>query len=162
MLELFINLDATEEQLDYPILYASAKEGWASESKDAKSDSIYPLLDKIVSFVPPPAGNRSDPFSMLITQVESDPYVGKCYLGKIQSGTLKVGDKVTALDGDKKVTSEGKCQKIFLRQGLKQSTINEAGAGDIVSIAGIENAMVNQTICDPVVQEPLPVRIVFH
>lgn len=160
MLELFINLDATEEQLDYPILYASAKEGWASESLDEKSDSIYPLLDKIGSFVPAPGGNRADPFSMLITQVESDPYVGKCYLGKIQSGTLKIGDKIKAMDGDRKLTSEGKCQKIFLRQGLKQISINEAGAGDIVSIAGIENAMVNQTICDPVVTDPLPVSII--
>lgn len=138
-------------------MYASAKQGWASESLDKKTDSISPLLDKILSFVPAPKGNRSDPFSMLITQVESDPYVGKCYLGKIQSGTLKVGDKVKAIDGDRKQISEGKCQKIFLRQGLKQISINEAGAGDIVSIAGLENAMVNQTICDPIVEEPLPV-----
>lgn len=141
-------------------MYASAKEGWASESLEKKSDSIYPLLEKIGSFVPPPGGNRTDPFSMLITQVESDPYVGKCYLGKIQSGTLKVGDKIKAIDGDKKVTSEGKCQKIFLRQGLRQISINEAGAGDIISIAGIENAMVNQTICEPIVNDPLPVSII--
>ena len=160
MLELFVNLDASDEQLDYPVLYASAKEGWASESPTEKSESIYPLLDKIISFVPPPNGNRNDPFSMLITQVENDPYVGKCYMGKIQSGTLKIGDKIKAIDGNRKLIGEGKCQRIFLRQGLKQIAIEEAGAGDIVSVAGIEGAMINQTMCDPVVENPLPVSII--
>jgi GTP-binding protein len=93
--------------------------------------------------------------------MENDPYVGKCYLGKIQSGVLRVGDKIKALDGDGNVTCEGKCTKILLRKGLDRTSVSEAGAGDIISIAGLDQALVNHTLCAPEVSEPLPVIFSF-
>ncbi|KAJ3189324.1 hypothetical protein HDU85_002952 [Gaertneriomyces sp. JEL0708] len=156
LLELFISLDATEEQLEYPILYASAKDGWATTELNGPRDSFLPLLDNIIRQVPAPTVNREAPFSMLVTQLESDPYVGKCYMGKIQSGVLRVGDKIRSLDTEGKVVVEGRCTKIFIRRGLEQIPVEVAGAGDIVTIAGIEGAYVNHTICDPAVTESLP------
>ncbi|KAI9105545.1 P-loop containing nucleoside triphosphate hydrolase protein [Phlyctochytrium arcticum] len=156
LLDLFIGLDASDAQLEYPILYASAKDGWASDSLDGTRQSMLPLLDQIVKHVPPPAVNRDDKFSMLVTQIESDPYVGKCYLGKIYSGTLRVGDNIKSLDTDGKSVVEGRCTKILIRQGLKQVSVDVAGAGDIISVAGLDGAYVNHTICDLSLGEPLP------
>ncbi|KAJ3023763.1 hypothetical protein HKX48_001291 [Thoreauomyces humboldtii] len=156
LLELFIGLDANDRQLDYPILYASAKDGWATTALDGSRDSILPLLDQILEHVPPPAVDRTTPFSMLVTQIESDPYVGKCYMGKIQSGILRVGDKIKSLNTEGKVAVEGRVTKILLRAGLEQVPTEIAGAGDIVSVAGIDGAYVNHTICDSAVTQPLP------
>nr|KAJ3420756.1 hypothetical protein HK105_005288 [Polyrhizophydium stewartii] len=156
ILELFINLDASEAQLEYPIVYASAKEGWATMSLDEKSDSILPLLDKIVAELPSPKVDRTAPFSLLVTQIEDDAYVGKCYLGKVQSGVIRVGDTIKSLDTDGKLVAEGKCSKIIQRSGLEQVAIDEAAAGDIVSLAGLENTRVNHTICAAGVTKALP------
>ncbi|KND01004.1 GTP-binding protein TypA/BipA [Spizellomyces punctatus DAOM BR117] len=156
LLELFIGLDANETQLEYPILYASAKDGWATRELNGKRDNVLPLLEEIVNHVPAPSVDRSAPFSMLVTQIESDPYVGKCYMGKIQSGTLRVGDKIKSLNTDGKIAVEGRCTRIFLRQGLQQVATEVAAAGDIVSVAGIDGAYVNHTICDTAVSNPLP------
>ncbi|KAI8823463.1 P-loop containing nucleoside triphosphate hydrolase protein [Fimicolochytrium jonesii] len=156
LLELFIGMDATDEQLDYPIIYASAKDGWATTEVDGSRDNILPLLDQILEKVPPPSVDRTAPFSMLVTQIESDPYVGKCYMGKVQSGTIRVGDKIKSLNTEGKVAVEGKVTKLLLRQGLEQVPTEVAGAGDIVSVAGIDGAYVNHTICEHVVDTPLP------
>lgn len=155
ILELFINLNASDMQLDYKTLYASAKDGWAVENAEDvqriidgkyKSD-MKCVLDMILGEVPPPDFDRTRPFSMLVTQLESDPYVGKCYLGRIASGTIKVGDKIRALNSDGVETGEGKVVKLFARDGLERVAINEAGAGDIISIAGLSAATVNSTLC---------------
>ncbi|KAI8590712.1 P-loop containing nucleoside triphosphate hydrolase protein [Geranomyces variabilis] len=156
LLELFIGLDANEQQLEYPILYASAKDGWATNEVDGSRESVLPLLDQILAQVPPPNVDRTAPFSMLVTQIESDPYVGKCYMGKIQSGVLRVGDKIKSLNTDGKSVVEGRVTKILMRQGLEQVPTEVAGAGDIVSVAGIDGAYVNHTICDAAVTKPLP------
>ncbi|TPX72162.1 hypothetical protein SpCBS45565_g00638 [Spizellomyces sp. 'palustris'] len=156
LLELFIGLDANETQLEYPILYASAKDGWATAELDGKRDNVLPLLDEIVNHVPAPSVDRLAPFSMLVTQIESDPYVGKCYMGKIQSGALRLGDRIKSLNTDGKIAVEGRCTRIFLRQGLQQVPTEVAAAGDIVSVAGIDGAYVNHTICDTAVSDPLP------
>ncbi|KAI8925497.1 hypothetical protein BC831DRAFT_460567 [Entophlyctis helioformis] len=156
LLELFLGMDATDEQLDYSTIYASAKEGWATTDRAQPSKTIFPLLDKIVENMPSPKVDRESPFSLLVTQMENDKYVGKCYLGKIQSGVVRVGDSIKSLDSDGKLAVEGKCTKIIQRKGLEQISINEAGAGDIISIAGLEGARVNHTLCAPSVMEPLP------
>ncbi|KAJ3158555.1 hypothetical protein HDU86_002780 [Geranomyces michiganensis] len=156
LLELFIGLDANDQQLEYPILYASAKDGWATKELDGSRESVLPLLDQILAQVPPPNVDRTAPFSMLVTQIESDPYVGKCYMGKIQSGVLRVGDKIKSLNTDGKSVVEGRVTKILMRQGLEQVPTEVAGAGDIVSVAGIDGAYVNHTICDAAVTKPLP------
>lgn len=160
LLELFINLDASEDQLDYPILYASAKQGYASEDVNSRSGTVIPLLDKMITEVQAPKCNIDAPFSMLVTQIENDAYVGKCYLGKIQSGILKVGDTIKNMDTDGKVISEGKCTKIIQRKGLDQVSIDVATAGDIISIAGLSDSYVNHTLSAPEVTEPLSVSLI--
>lgn len=156
LLELFIGLDANEEQLEYPILYASAKQGFASSDPLARSGDIKPLLDQIVADVPFPQVDANKPFSMLVTQIEQDPYVGKLYLGKIHSGVLSVGDAIKNLNTEGEVVSEAKCSKIIRRKGLKQEAVHTATCGDIVSVAGLNDSFVNHTLCAPSVTDPLP------
>ncbi|KAJ3367209.1 hypothetical protein HDU91_001602, partial [Kappamyces sp. JEL0680] len=156
LLELFISLDANDEQLEYPIVYASAKQGYASLDPSARSGTVAPLLDKMLSDVPHPQVDAEKPFSMLVTQIEQDPYIGKCYLGKIQSGTLRVGDAVRNINSAGEIVSEAKCTKIIRRMGLEQEFVDVATAGDIVSVAGIADSYVNHTLCSPLVHEPLP------
>ena len=154
VLELFIQLEASDEQLDYPLIYASAKEGWASLDKTPGTD-MQILLDQLIQHVPSPQVQSQGPFSMLVTQIDQDPYVGKLYLGKVQSGKVKVGDSIQSLDTNGKSVVQGKCTKILRKKGLEQESIIEATAGDIVSIAGLEGAHVNHTLCAMSVKEPL-------
>jgi GTP-binding protein len=162
ILDLFLTLEASEEQLDYPIVYASAKEGWAVTEwpMDAskRQPTMSPLFDLIIKHVPPPQADPGSPFSMLVTQLESDAYVGKCYLGRVSSGTVRVGDQLKALDELGKQTDAGRVIKLFQRNGLDRVTVDEAGAGDIVTIAGFSNASVNSTLCHPAINEPIKVR----
>ncbi|KAJ3133280.1 hypothetical protein HK100_004495, partial [Physocladia obscura] len=158
LLDLFLNLDATDEQTEYPMIYASAKEGWAIKTIDSdRSIGVKPLLDTIIEYVPPPAANRDIPFSMLVTQIESNAYLGKCYLGRIHSGVLRTGDKIKSLNNvTRTVAVEGRCTKMLVKRGLEQIPVDVAGAGDIVSIAGLEGSYVNHTICALEVLECLP------
>ncbi|KAF9138916.1 hypothetical protein BGX30_008582 [Mortierella sp. GBA39] len=156
LLDLFGSLGATDEQMDYPIIYASAKEGWATRSMDEPRENMKPLFDLIVDHVPYPKVDRSDVFKMLVTQIDSNPYLGKCFLGKIAGGTLKIGDKMQALSPEGKQTESGRVTKIFVRRGLEMIPVTEAGAGDIVTVTGVANATVNSTLCDLTVTDPLP------
>lgn len=156
LLELFISLDANDQQLEYPIVYASAKEGYSGLDPSVREGTIHSLLDKLISDVPHPTVELDKPFSMLVTQIEQDAYVGKCFLGKIQSGILKVGDVIRNLDTNGKLVSEAKCTRIIKRMGLEQESVPEAVAGDIISVAGLSDCHVNQTICNPAVTTPLP------
>ncbi|KAG0077453.1 hypothetical protein BGZ90_007158 [Linnemannia elongata] len=152
LLDLFGSLGATDEQMDYPIIYASAKEGWATRSMDEPRENMKPLFDLIVDHVPYPKVDRSDVFKMLVTQIDSNPYLGKCFLGKIAGGTLKIGDKMQALS----LKANRQSPDIFVRRGLEMIPVTEAGAGDIVTVTGVANATVNSTLCDLTVTEPLP------
>lgn len=156
LLELFIGLDADDEQLDYPIIYASAKEGFASLDPSVRSGTMVPLLERMISDIPAPNCDINAPFSMLVTQIEQDLYVGKCYLGKIESGTIRVGDPLRNLDTKGNIVSEGKCSKIIRRNGLEQESVDVAIAGDIVSIAGLPDSFVNHTLCNPSISTNLP------
>ncbi|KAG0244441.1 hypothetical protein BGW41_007733 [Actinomortierella wolfii] len=156
LMDLFSSLGATDEQMDYPIVYASAKEGWATRSMDEPRENMKPLFELMINHVPIPVVDRFKPFQMLVTQIDSNPYLGKCFLGKISGGTLKVGDKMQALDPEGKVTENGRVTKIFIRRGLEMIPVEEAGAGDIVTVTGLSNATVNSTLCDLTVTEPLP------
>jgi predicted membrane GTPase involved in stress response len=165
LFDLFATLGATDEQVEYPLLYASAKQGWALDSfppltvEDVSpvpvdypqgSSGMTPLFDLIMSHVPPPVHlNRVQPFSMLTVQIESDPYVGTLYLGRIHSGVLRVGDPVWALDSKGNKVGDGKVKKIFGRKGLEKVEKDVAGAGEIVSIAGIKNGGINVTLVHP-------------
>ncbi|KAJ3298469.1 hypothetical protein HDU79_010205 [Rhizoclosmatium sp. JEL0117] len=158
LLDLFLNLEATDEQTEYPMIFASAKEGWAIKEIDGdRSVGVKPLLDTIIEYVPAPVADRDAPFSMLVTQIESNNFLGKCYLGRIHSGILRTGDKLKSLDNATgAIAVEGRCTKMLVKRGLEQIPVDIAGAGDIVSVAGLEGSYVNHTICSPEVTECLP------
>ncbi|KAL0568533.1 hypothetical protein V5O48_013449 [Marasmius crinis-equi] len=156
LFDLFATLGATDDQMEYPLLYASAKQGWAQleapdvsanenatdtspESEEVVRTRMTPLFDTILDHVPPPSHlSRTEPFSMLTVQIESDPYVGMLYLGRIQSGVLRVGDNLLALDTEGNKCGEGKVKKLFSRVGMERVEREAAGAGEIISIAGIK------------------------
>ncbi|KAI9206144.1 P-loop containing nucleoside triphosphate hydrolase protein [Polychytrium aggregatum] len=161
LMDLFFNLEATEEQLEYQTVYASAKEGWATGDMDnihkpELRKDMSPLFDMILHNVPHPKVDRAESFSLLVTQLDHDDYVGKLYLGKIQSGILRVNDEIQALNPDGTVTDSGRCVKLFVQDGLKRVPVEAAGAGDIVLIAGLKNATVNTTMCSLQITEPIP------
>ncbi|KAF9443773.1 hypothetical protein P691DRAFT_712806 [Macrolepiota fuliginosa MF-IS2] len=152
LFDLFATLGATDEQAEYPLLYASAKQGWASDAVvPAPSDpSMEPLFNLILSHVPAPVHlSSSGPFSMLTVQIETDPYIGVLYLGRVQSGTLNPGDTLWAVDSEGNKVGEGKVKRILGRKGLEREEKDSAGAGEIVSVAGIKGGGVNVTLVHP-------------
>ncbi|KZV46390.1 hypothetical protein F511_23231, partial [Dorcoceras hygrometricum] len=161
--DLFANLGATETQLEFPVLYASAKEGWASSTytKCPTDDSknMSDLLDAIITHVPPPCANLDAPFQMLVSMMERDNYVGRILTGRISSGILHVGDKVHGLhktDSGISEIEEGKVVKLMKKKGTSLISIDSAGAGDIVSMAGLNRPAIGHTIADVEVMTALP------
>jgi GTP-binding protein len=154
--DLFIDLDATEEQLDFPVIYASAKAGTASLSMEQPGEDLRPLFEAIVQHAPPPRGNASGPLQILVANLDSSDYLGRIAIGRIFNGTVKVGDAVTVckLDGafhDTKIT------KLFAFDGLKRIDIETAAAGDIVCLAGLEDITIGETIADVEHRKAMPV-----
>lgn len=154
--DLFAALDATEEQLDFPIVYASGRSGWAARSLEDPRDSLDPLFELILSHVPEPEGDPSAPFSMLVTTREYNPYFGRLLTGRIQSGTMRLNQAVKALTHEGGAREQGRISKILAFRGLERVSIEEAYAGDIVAIAGLQTATVADTVCVPEMMEPLP------
>ena len=154
--DLFAALDATEEQLEFPVLYASSKEGWAvQELDDARSD-MAPLFDLIVDHVPAPKVDSTDePFRMLATTLEANPFLGRILTGRIQSGRLTPNMAIKALGMDGSQLETGRATKILAFRGLERQPIESAEAGDIVAIAGLTQATVADTLCAPDVTEAL-------
>ena len=153
--DLFAALGANDEQLDFPILYASAKQGWASETTDP-GDSLAPLFDTIVRHVIPATGEQEEPFSMLVTTLESDPYLGRVLTGRIASGHARRNMTVRVLDPRGKVLETGRLSKLLAFRGLEREPVEEAVAGDIIAIAGLQHATVANTVCDPAIEKALP------
>ncbi len=154
--DLFAALDATEEQLEFPVLYASSKEGWAvQELDDARSD-MAPLFDLIVDHVPAPKVDSADePFRMLATTLEANPFLGRILTGRIQSGRLTPNMAIKALGMDGSQLETGRATKILAFRGLERQPIDSAEAGDIVAIAGLTQATVADTLCAPEVTRAL-------
>ncbi|MDX2317268.1 MAG: translational GTPase TypA, partial [Hyphomicrobiaceae bacterium] len=153
--DLFAALDASEEQLDFPILYGSAKEGWMATSAEGPTDAgMRPLFDLVVEHVPDPAV-EDGPFRLLGTILEANPYLGRIVTGRITSGSITPNQAVKVLDHDGKLVEQGRVSKVLAFRGLERVALDEASAGDIVSIAGLPNATVAHTICVPEVMEPL-------
>ena len=154
--DLFAALDATEEQLEFPVLYASSKEGWAvQELDDARSD-MAPLFDLIVDHVPAPKVDSADePFRMLATTLEANPFLGRILTGRIQSGRLTPNMAIKALGIDGSQLETGRATKILAFRGLERQPIDSAEAGDIVAIAGLTQATVADTLCAPDVTQAL-------
>ena len=153
--DLFASLDASDEQLNFPILYGSAKEGWMAMSPDGpRGARMQPLFDLVLRHVAPPQVEEG-PFRLLGTILEAHPYLGRVVTGRITSGTVAPNHMVKVLDHVGRLVEQGRVSKVLAFRGLERVGLNEASAGDIVSIAGIPNATVAQTICAPEVTEPL-------
>ncbi len=153
--DLFVTLGANDEQLDFPVLYASGRNGYASEDIEAREGTLTPLFEKIIEHVPSPEADFDGPFKFLVTLLDRDNFLGRILTGKVQSGTIKVNGPIHALDNDGKIVETGRASKLMAFQGLERVPVEEARAGDIISMAGLTVATVSNTICDPSVTEPL-------
>lgn len=158
--DLFAAMGATEEQLDFPHIYASGKNGWATLDMDVPSDTLAPLFDLIVDHVPAPAASQkvAEPFQMLSVLIESDPFLGRILTGRIASGKAVPGLAIKALDRNGNEIERGRITKVLAFRGLKRQPIDEAEAGDIVAIAGLTKATVADTLCDMALSEALPAQ----
>ena len=153
--ELFMALDASDEQLDFPHLFASGRGGYAGAAPDVREGDLTPLFELIRDHVPAPGLDAGGTFSMLATLLDRDNFLGRILTGRIESGTLEVGMPIKALDVGGQQVEAGRATKVFAFQGLERVPVEKAAAGDIVAIAGLTNATVSNTICDPAVERPL-------
>jgi GTP-binding protein len=155
VLELLMDLEATNAQLDAPFLYASGREGWASRDPDARGGDLTPLFETVVDHFPPPRVDGEGPFQMLISTLDFSTYVGRIAIGRIERGTVRVGDRVALLplgDPGPVADDEGETSrvlKLFTFLGLERLDVAEAGAGDIVALAGLEGVEIGKTVTDP-------------
>ena len=154
--DLFASLDANEEQLDFPVLYASGRSGWASKEVDGPRENLHPLLDLILEHVQPDELDSNKPFAMLSTLLYADSFLGRSLVGKISQGSAKANQKIKAINLQGEKVDEGRLTKIFRYEGTKKVPIEVGEAGDIVVIAGLEKANVADTICDLEINEPIP------
>ena len=154
--DLFVSLDANEEQLDFPVLYASGRSGWASKEVDGSRENLHPLLDLILEHVQPDKLDNNKPFAMLSTLLYADSFLGRSLVGKISQGSAKANQQIKAINLKGEKVDEGRLTKIFRYEGTKKVPIEVGEAGDIVVIAGLEKANVADTICDLEVNEPIP------
>src|SRR3989440_3316081 len=145
--DLFIDLDANEDQLDFPVLYTNARIGTATRDPKDEGDDLRPLLDAVVEHVPPPRGNPDAPLQLLVANLDSSDYVGRIAVGRIFNGRVKIGDPVAVCKLDAAI-QETKVTKLYAFDGLKRVDIQEASAGDIVCLAGIEDITIGETITD--------------
>jgi GTP-binding protein len=153
--DLFAALEASEEQLDFPILYGSAREGWMAAAPDGSKDQgMAPLFDLVIRHVAAPTV-EDGPFRMLGTILEANPYLGRIVTGRISAGTVKPNQSVKVLDRNGALVEEGRLTKVLAFRGLERAGVEEASAGDIVAIAGLPEATVSHTICAPEVTFPL-------
>jgi len=154
--DLFVSLDANEEQLDFPVLYASGRSGWADKEIEGLRENLNPLLDLIIQHVKPAELDKTKPFAMLSTLLYADNFLGRSLVGRISQGTAKANQPIKAINLKGEKVDEGKLTKIFRYEGTKKVPIEIGEAGDIVVIAGLEKANVADTICDPELNDPIP------
>ena len=155
--DLFANLDATDEQLDFPILYGSGRNGWMNVNPEGpKEEGLAPLLDLVLNHVPEPSvGDEDGAFRMIGTILEANPFLGRIITGRIHSGSIKPNQSVKVLGQDGNLVETGRISKILSFRGLERVALDEAHAGDIVAIAGLSKGTVADTFCDPSVTEAL-------
>ncbi len=153
--DLFVSLHATDEQLDFPVIYASAKGGYAKEQLDHASGTMEPLFDAIIKHIPPPRAHAGEGFKLLVANLDYSDYLGRIALGKIVCGKVKVGDPSVCIHGDGR-KEKSKITAIFHFEGMKRIEIAEAHAGDIIGIAGFEDVFISETITDSEIREALP------
>jgi GTP-binding protein len=156
VLELFMDLEATDEQLDVPFLYAVGRDGWASEDPDARGGDLTPLFETVISHFPAPDVDREGPFQMLVATLDYSSYIGRIAIGRIERGTVRVGERVTLLDlgpvgvvDDPAEAEIAKVSKLYTFNGLDRVEVEEAFAGDIVALAGLDGIEIGKTLTDP-------------
>jgi GTP-binding protein len=155
--DLFAALGARDAQLDFPVLYGSAKQGWMAEDPAGPKENVRPLLDLILRHVAPPE-IEAGPFRMLATTLEADPFLGRLLTGRIRSGSVKAGQWLKALSRTGELVENFRVSKVLAFRGLERQPIENGEAGDIVAIAGHGEATVADTLCDPAVTDPLPAQ----
>lgn len=153
--DLFVALDANDEQLDFPVLYASGRDGWCAKSLTDPRENLHPLLDLVVEHVPEPAGDENAPFAMLATLLESDPFLGRILTGKVYQGTAKVNQSVHALNLNGEVVERFRLTKLLGFDGIKRVPVDVVKPGDIICVAGMSSTSVADTIADTSVSEPI-------
>ena len=153
--DLFVSLGANDDQLDFPVLYASGRSGWATKEINGQRENLEPLLNLIIDHVKPSLFDKSKPFAMLSTLLYADSFLGRSLVGRIAQGTARANQQIKAINLDGKKVDEGRLTKIFRYEGTKKVPIEKGEAGDIVIIAGLEKANVADTICDLNVIKPI-------
>ncbi len=159
--DLFAALDASEEQLDFPTLFASGRQGWAVEKMDQAANEkkdLTPLFELIINHVPEPKVDANAPFSLLVTILEANPYLGRLLTGRILTGKVKTNMPIKAMNRDGQLLEQGRVTKVLAFRGLDRVPVDEAEAGDIVAIAGLGKATVADTLCDIAVTTPILAR----
>ncbi|MDD4601523.1 GTP-binding protein TypA/BipA [bioreactor metagenome] len=155
VLELFIELDANDEQLDFPVIYCAARDGIAKLSMTDESDNLHPLFELLIQQIPAPQGEIDGPLQMMVTTLDYDDYVGKIAIGRIVRGRMTNGQQVTILNGESQ--RKGKIGKLYTYQGLKRAEVDEAALGDIVALMGLEDVNIGETVADIENPEALPI-----
>lgn len=157
VLELLLDLNATEEQLDSPVVYCSGRDGIASYSPDHPGTDLQPLFDKIIEHIDPPQGDPDAPLQLMVSSIDYNDYVGRIAVGRITRGTIRTGQEVTICDYHNPDTRyRGKVVTLYQFDGLKRVPCDTATVGDIVCVSGIENITIGETMCDPALVEALP------
>ena len=155
VIELFIELNATDEQLEFPVVYASAKQGIAKMNLEDESDNLHCLFETIVNTIDAPNCDQDGPAQMLVSNIDYDDYVGRIAVGRVERGSMKVGMPVSICGREDKIT-QGKIAKVYTHQGLDKVEVEEGGAGDIIEVAGIPEINIGDTICDLNHPEKIP------
>jgi GTP-binding protein len=155
--DLFASLDATDEQLDFPVVYGSGRDGWMADSPEGPKGDLTPLFELILRHVPPPVA-EDGPFRMLATTLEADPFLGRILTGRIRSGSVKPNQAIKAISRDGKLIETTRVTKVLAFRGLDRTSVDLAEAGDIVAIAGVTEATVADTLCDPTVETAIPAQ----
>ena len=153
--DLFVALEANDDQLDFPILYASGRDGWCTKELEDPRENLHSLLDLVIDYVPPPQVELNKPFAMLATLLDSDPFLGRCLVGRVEQGSAEVNANVHAINLDKKIIEKGRMTKLFRFESNNKVPVDRVQAGDIICIAGLKDASVSDTISDPSVITPL-------
>ena len=153
--DLFVALEANDDQLDFPILYASGRDGWCTKELEDPKENLHSLLDLVIDYVPPPQVELNKPFAMLATLLDSDPFLGRCLVGRVEQGSADINANVHAINLDKKIIEKGRMTKLFRFESNKKVPVDKVQAGDIICIAGLKDASVSDTISDPSVITPI-------